>query len=536
MVKRLIGFILCVTLVASLSISPTFAAAKTTTVNATLSNMKITFNGQTLPLLDSDGKSLQPIMHNGNIFVPLRSFANSFLMQISYDSNTGAVNLEDKHFVINMTSALLNKYDTFDKSAIIYNKLNGEEHYKIDRTKLNMEMKNFKKVLVYGLDSNSINTIVTSFLIILTKDLDLNKYDDNNGFIHTTMEKNKLVFLLDDKDGILGFSILSDNENNKKNQTISITTTNNVINFNGSRIQFDKELSPIAYNGNTYIPIKKLAEKMEIGYTYDSKKNIVDLVRNTEGDVNAALNKFYNSFKVFSEGINVPKYKLSGHKIKIDQSKLPEDLKNFKKISATGIIDKSEFDLCFLYYMLTHKYGVSDYNKMIGFNSGNNTQYEIVTLWDDKNDILGYHLLTLYDSDPRKDIIHPTQDSTQDNPVYISVDCPNYTNFSSSISLSGRIPEHYSLKVNRSSLPKSMQKFSKISVFSTEWISEYEVLEDIKEHEKMHYGVADYNEKTGYGIDNSGKGCPFTYNVVLLLDNNSKVLGYSVIKVDLINN
>lgn len=533
MVKRLIGFILCITLVASLSISPAFAAAKATTVNAALSNAKITFNGQNLMFKGSDYKLQQPVSYQGTTYVPLRTFANELGLQVVYDAKTNAIDLQDKYDLVDLQSSLLKSYPTFN-NGVSFTKTDEGNIIKINRNQLPSSMKEFKKIMVSGIEENTISTISYVLFSLINNHSHAYNYDDNTGFASGNFQPFELIVLFDSADNVLGYNVLIKKETANNPKSVKVSNVNSKILVQGKIFEpkdsKNKLIPFLNYEGNTYVPLRNLAEALNIQVSYDSKMNTIKLIRDSNiNDVKPLLLSFKDKYKSFDCGVHY-NIKKDGIQIKVDRTELPESMRDFEKISVAGIRNTSDKEVAeSLYYHIFKKNGIFIYDDKTGFGTGNPGQYDVVTLYDGNENILGYYVLTI---------------NFNDEPVNIIVDNPvdatpkgilNYPSFTGAMTLIGNVPKHFQLKIDRNKLPDSMKNFTQIRVSGSDDISVPILIKYFLGPDVKLYGISRYNDQEGKTVTNFNPNNRFmnpSFNVIMLYDDNDKILGYSVIKID----
>ena len=98
--------------------------------------------------------------------------------------------------------------------------------------------------------------------------------------------------------------------------------------------------------------------------------------------------------------------------------------------------------------------------------------------------------------------------------------------FNAGVSLT-KTTDGFIAKIDRTQIPSSISGFTKISICQTEDISEHNIKELINNTETYLYGVGIYDEINGAGSGNSLKT---GYNILMLLDNSNKVLGFYIIQ------
>lgn len=110
MKKKLLNFVLVVSLCVISVIGGAYAAANNETISAMLNReIKITYNGEVQTFKDVSGNVVYPISYNGTTYLPVRAVSNLVKLPVNWDANNNtvilgsaennAVNLVDREHV-----------------------------------------------------------------------------------------------------------------------------------------------------------------------------------------------------------------------------------------------------------------------------------------------------------------------------------------------------------------------------------------------------------------------------------------------------
>jgi len=154
--------------------------------------------------------------------------------------------------------------------------------------------------------------------------------------------------------------------------------------LNGEQIKTD--VPPQIINSRLLVPVRAITEALGAKVEWDPNTNAV----------NVTLKEYYDTSivskmksKEFKNGVTV-EIDDSLFTVYVDRTQLPDNMKHFTKLSVLGIQDLSERALAAAFDNIGY---MEAYNEKEGWCSANPDRYNLVTLHDDKGNLLGYYIL-----------------------------------------------------------------------------------------------------------------------------------------------
>lgn len=153
--QSFLGFLLGALIFGSISVF-----ADVTEIKAFLSDIKITLNGQTIELKDTNGEKIMPIVYNGTTYLPVKPIAEAFGMEAAYNEVTGTVEITDK---IAPQSKIQSNTNRYVEDGLEFYIVDGEKY--ITLYSLGEKYKEYGYVIGYnGLNTAIVKTATKTLL------------------------------------------------------------------------------------------------------------------------------------------------------------------------------------------------------------------------------------------------------------------------------------------------------------------------------------------------------------------------------------